>query len=104
MALQLVAHQALSGGQWSVCWMASIPLAIKPCMTCLAGWRRKKVFVLNLRHWRVGAGLSACVDPEVANRWRASAQEKRGRTRSCGGRREEGGGRERTGMNERQRR
>ncbi len=61
MALQLVAHQALSGGQWSVCWMASIPLAIKPCMTCLAGWRRKKVFVLNLRHWRVWPDLSACV-------------------------------------------
>ncbi len=61
MALQLVAHQALSGGQWSVCWMASIPLAIKPCMTCLAGWRRKKVFVLNLQHWRVWPDLSACV-------------------------------------------
>ncbi len=47
--------------RWSVCWMASIPLAIKPCMTCLAGWRRKKVFVLNLRHWRVWPDLSACV-------------------------------------------
>lgn len=58
--LAVTAHQALSGGRWSVCWMASIPLAIKPCMTCLAGWRRKKVFVLNHRHWRVWPGLSAC--------------------------------------------
>lgn len=26
----------------------------------MLGWRRKKAFVLNLRHWRVWRGLSAC--------------------------------------------
>ena len=81
MALQLVAHQALSGGQWSVCWMASITLSDQnSCMTCLAGWRRKKVFVLNLRHWRVWPDLSACASVSYQQMHGFSAEQLRNTT------------------------
>ncbi len=39
------------GGRWSVCWMASIPLVIKPCMTAwLAGAGRR------YSSWTFGTG------------------------------------------------
>jgi D-serine dehydratase len=45
-------------GQWSACSTGSIPLMIRRCTTCWAGWRQRKTFALNRPRWPEWPGRS----------------------------------------------